>query len=225
VIGSVGAAIALGATNVAPENTVPPTITGTAQVGEELRASTGTWTNNPTSFDYQWQRCAGTSGCSSIDGATGRTYGVRSADVDRSLRVVVTARNADGTATSTSDRTAVVRAAPGPSPTPVPTPTVNRRPTVTILNLRFVGARVYVRLRACDDSGKNLAIVQRDSKPGVASYVRRFATLAPPQPCAALTRSWRPAPRFLSSGRYTITIWANDRSGKTSVPARRTTMR
>ena len=76
-------------------------------------------------------------------------------------------------------------------------------------------------MRVCDDSYKNLTIIARDSKPGVASHTRRFATLAPPRPCAALTRSWVPGPRF-RHGRYTVTVWARDKSGKTSRPARRT---
>jgi hypothetical protein len=36
-----------------PVDTVVPTITGTAQVGQTLTATTGTWTHNPTSFTYQ----------------------------------------------------------------------------------------------------------------------------------------------------------------------------
>jgi hypothetical protein len=73
----------------------------------------------------------------------------------------------------------------------------------------------------CDDSGKNLAILERDTKPGVRAFTRRFATVRPPRPCAALTRSWLPASRF-RTGRYTVTVWARDRSGKTSLPARTT---
>jgi hypothetical protein len=76
----------------------------------------------------------------------------------------------------------------------------------------------------CDDSGKNLTVVERDSKPGVRSFTRRFATVRPPRPCAALTRSWVPAQRF-RHGRYTVTVWAREISGKTSLPARRTFVR
>src|SRR2546430_3920232 len=53
------------------------------------------------------------------------------------------------------------------------------------------------------------------------SYTRRFATLVPPAPCAVYTRHWTPAPRFRGPGRFTITLRARDKSGLTSLPARR----
>src|SRR5439155_783565 len=40
----------------APVNISPPTITGTAQQGQTLTEAHGTWTNEPTSFTYQWQQ-------------------------------------------------------------------------------------------------------------------------------------------------------------------------
>ena len=229
----VSAGIAAGALTAAPDNTGQPTVSGQAQVGEELTANNGTWTGNPTTYTYQWQRCNGDgSSCAPIDGATGKTYGVRTADATRTLRVVVTARNADGASSATSDRTAAVRTSgtttttttTTQTTTTTPTPTTNKRPTISILSVRFSGARVFVRVRACDDSGKNLSLPERDSKPGVASYNRRFATIIPPRTCASLSRSWLPAPRF-RHGRYTITMWAMDKSGLMSGPARRTFFR
>jgi hypothetical protein len=53
------------AIDMIPTNSSVPTISGTAQVGQTLTATTGTWTHNPTSFTYQWNR-AGTP----IGGAT-----------------------------------------------------------------------------------------------------------------------------------------------------------
>jgi hypothetical protein len=91
-----------------------------------------------------------------------------------------------------------------------------------ILSTRFLGARIYARYRICDDSNKNLTIIQTDSRPGRLSYTRRFSTLAAPRPCGVYTRSWVPAQRFRDAGRYTVTLRAHDKSGFTSLPSRRT---
>ena len=202
-----------GTTGNPPTNTAPPTISGVPKVGEVLTAAEGTWTANPTSFTFQWQRCdVDVVLCANILDATGKTYGVRLADLGSRLRVLVTARNARGSAVAPSALTAIV----------TPTVTVtNSRPTLTILSIRFVGARVYARFRICDDGMQNLTIIETDSRPGVASATRRFATLAPPRPCGAYTRNWLPAQRF-RTGAYTITLRARDTSGLTSLPARRT---
>ena len=201
--------------NAAPlTNTARPTITGEARVGQELTANEGTWTGNPTSFAFQWQRCdVDALTCASVVGATGRTYGVRIADLGFRLRVEVTARTDNRSGTATSNATAIV----------VPTtPITNRRPTLRIISVRFTGARVYARFRVCDDTARNLAILVTETRPGVRAANRRFATRVPPRPCGAYTRSWLPAPRFRGPGRYTITLRARDISGLTSAPARRT---
>jgi hypothetical protein len=94
-----------------PVNTAPPTITGTAQQGQTLTEHNGSWTNEPTSFTYQWQRCD-TSGanCSPITDATAQTYALGSADVGSTLRVTVIASNAGGSSTPVSSaQTAVVQ--------------------------------------------------------------------------------------------------------------------
>src|SRR2546421_799519 len=93
--------------NTAPRNLVRPAISGTPKVGEELTTSNGAWTGGVRSFAFAWQRCdAAGVNCASVTGATGRTYGVRAADVGGTLRVVVTARNLAGATSVTSDRTA-----------------------------------------------------------------------------------------------------------------------
>ena len=94
-----------------------------------------------------------------------------------------------------------------------------------LISVRFVGARVYARFRICDDSSKNLSIIETDSKPGKLSLTRRFATLVAPQPCGVYTRNWLLAPRFRGHGRYTVTLQARDTSGLTSAPVRRTFVR
>jgi hypothetical protein len=93
-----------------PQSTAAPTVTGTPAHGQTLTATTGTWTNSPTGFSYEWQRCsAAGSSCTPIAGATGSSYTPTAADVGDTLEVTVTATNTDGSsATATSSTTAVV---------------------------------------------------------------------------------------------------------------------
>jgi len=94
-----------------PSNTSPPTISGTPEVGQILTANRGTWSGNPTDYDYQWRRCdENGGGCSNIRGATGRTYILQAADNGHTLRVRVTARNSNGSSSATSVPTAVIGA-------------------------------------------------------------------------------------------------------------------
>ena len=195
-------------------NTARPTVSGTPQVGQELTASQGSWTGNPTSFAFQWQRCdLDAATCLGVTGATGRTYGVRTADLGFRLRVAVTAKNGTPTGTASSSLTSVVQPAHQ---------VTNHRPTLRILGVRFTGARVYARFRICDDSFRNLRIIETDSRPHVRSSTRFFRTRVAPRPCGAYTRNWLPAPRFRGPGRYTLTLRARDVTGLTSAPARRT---
>ena len=97
------------ATNAAPVNQNAPTISGKTEVGATLTANNGTWSNTPTDFDYQWRRCDQAGGsCGNIGGATSREYLLKNVDRDNTIRVRVTARNADGANAATSAQTAVV---------------------------------------------------------------------------------------------------------------------
>jgi hypothetical protein len=93
-----------------PSWTSSPTISGTAQQGQTLSASTGTWSGTqPLTYAYQWRRCDSSGGsCSAISAATGSAYALAQADVGSTLRVAVTAGNTAGSATTTSGATAVV---------------------------------------------------------------------------------------------------------------------
>src|SRR5207245_951252 len=87
-----------------PANTSPPTIGGTAQVGQTLTANPGTWTGTaPITYSYLWQRCDGSGANCASTGVATATYPLSSADVTHTLRVAVTATNGvapDGSATS-----------------------------------------------------------------------------------------------------------------------------
>ena len=95
----------------APKNVTPPTISGTAVVGETLTASTGIWSGSNPVFTYQWQKCDanGTAAsCANIAGATANVYVPVNDDVGSTLRVRVTATNSLGSATKESNPTPVV---------------------------------------------------------------------------------------------------------------------
>jgi hypothetical protein len=105
----------------APTNSAAPTVSGTAQEGQTVTASKGSWTGSPTSFAYAWSRCD-TSGasCAAISGATSVSYTAATADVGHTLRITVTATNGSGSAPATSAPTAVVSGAKAPTPTTAP---------------------------------------------------------------------------------------------------------
>ncbi len=108
-----------------PANTTPPSISGTAMDGQQLATGNGSWTNSPTSFTYQWQRCASDGGgCGAIAGADSQHYTVSSTDIGHRLRVQVTAHNSGGSGTATSAATAVVRAS-GTAPANTKAPSIS----------------------------------------------------------------------------------------------------
>ena len=96
-----------------PASSGAPTIGGTPVDGGELTVDEGDWTGTgPLDFDYQWQTCDELGGaCADIPGATGTTYQPTPADIDGTVRVVVTASNDAGSQPATSDATQVVQPA------------------------------------------------------------------------------------------------------------------
>jgi len=80
-----------------PVNSVAPAITGTAQEGQTLTCSTGTWSGTPT-YSYQWKRNG-----SNIGSATNSTYTLVTADVGQSIKCTVTATNALGSSNADSN--------------------------------------------------------------------------------------------------------------------------
>jgi uncharacterized repeat protein (TIGR02543 family) len=91
---------------------------------------------------YQWKRCTyplDDTTCTSISGATSATYTLVSGDVDKYIRVAVTATNSIGTVTKLSEASAIIVAAPvapvAPTPntpsTPAPEPAPEPAPVTS----------------------------------------------------------------------------------------------
>jgi hypothetical protein len=99
--------------NAPPKLFTEPTIVGEPAIGQELNANPGVWKNIPDRFAYQWQQCNSVgAACVAISGATGSVFGVRSADVGKTLRVNVTAVNPFGRTSKVTNATAVVQSSP-----------------------------------------------------------------------------------------------------------------
>ena len=157
-----GVASAVG--SAAPSNTSLPSIGGSAKDGSVLTASHGSWSGNPTSYDYAWQRCdtAG-GGCTAIGGATSKQYTATTADVGRRLRVVVTATNSSGSGMATSRPTGIVQAT-GQAPKNTSAPTISGTPkegsVLTVNRGRWNGTQPITfsyQWQRCDATGGNCA--------------------------------------------------------------------
>ena len=91
----------------APVNSVAPVISGTAERGETLSSTTGTWTNGTITYSYQWKR-----GGVDIGSATSNTYTLVSADDNTNITCNVTATNDAGATSEISNSLGPVLAAP-----------------------------------------------------------------------------------------------------------------
>ncbi|MCW2241407.1 FG-GAP-like repeat-containing protein [Azospirillum canadense] len=106
------------AANLAPVNTVVPTVTGTAAVGGTLSAGTGVWSDgdgDALTYATQWYRADDANGSNetAITGATDGSYTLTAADSGKRIRAVVTASDGNGASPSaTSVWTVVTNSAP-----------------------------------------------------------------------------------------------------------------
>jgi hypothetical protein len=142
----------------APVNSAPPTITGTLAAGQVLTEGGDTWTNSPTSFAYQWWRCTnGTCNTKITNGGTAQTYTVKPIDVSHTLQVQVTATNAGGSTTATSNQTGVI----GPPPVNNGAPTISGTTQVGQTLTEGAGSwtnsptSIVIQWRRCDSSRAN----------------------------------------------------------------------
>jgi IPT/TIG domain-containing protein len=146
-----------------PAEVSPPTITGSAAEGQILTAASGDWDHEPTSFTYQWLRCDSEGhGCEAISGGTGSTFFLDAAEVGHRIEVEVTAHNAGGQATASSEPTpVVVPQAPIMSALPTITGSAVEGQTLTTTNGTWTHSPTsftYQWLR-CDSNGANCGAI------------------------------------------------------------------
>lgn len=146
----------LGGVPAAPVNTVAPSITGTAQVGETLTAADGTWTGRPAPALTRVWEADGVA----IAGATGTTYVPVEGDVGKTITATVTATNIAGNASETSAATAAVAPADvAPVNTAVPTITGTAQvgATLTVSNGTWTGSPTPTYTRTWSADGAVIA--------------------------------------------------------------------
>ncbi len=163
---------AITADPIAPENEVAPSIKGDASVGDVLAAQVGKWLSSEAiEYSYQWQRCdeEGES-CTNIEGATEATYTPSEEDESSTLRVLVTASNALGSAEASSDVTEAV-AAQGP-PANSETPTIlgaaMEGSRLVVDNGKWTGSRplhFLYQWQRCDEEGESCADIEGATNP------------------------------------------------------------
>ncbi len=93
-------------------NTWAPNITGTLRSGQTLTANAGSWLGlEAIGYAYQWESCNSNGGdCTNIEGATASSYVLGSRNIDDTLRVRVSANEADGTVSQSSAATQPIAA-------------------------------------------------------------------------------------------------------------------
>jgi hypothetical protein len=159
-----------------------PSLSGLAQEGQTLSASTGSWSGSPTAYSYAWQRCDASGGsCTPIAGAASSTYPVQSGDVGSTLRAAVTASNTAGATTAVSTETSLVVAASSPSPPSSQTATVSgslnqKNPTRTFSVIVGTGT-THATLSFSKCSTMTLSLSDGDNASGT-SAVTLDSTLA-----------------------------------------------
>jgi hypothetical protein len=103
-----------------PVDVLGPSILGLTVTGQTVTAAEGVWTGTEPAFAYQWELCnASGVACAEIPGASGSSFTIPDGDAGHTLRVTVTASNAAGTASATSEHSLEILGV-GPTNTEAP---------------------------------------------------------------------------------------------------------
>ena len=111
------AVVALAGPSGPPVNSVRPAISGTAQVGQTLQVSTGSWSPTPSGYEYAWHRCnaSGTSCSLSPSSSSSSSYLVGSGDYGWSIVAQVAPNGLWGSSANSAPSALVAGPAPSGS--------------------------------------------------------------------------------------------------------------
>ena len=196
-----------------PVSTSRPVISGTPRVGQTLITSNGTWESaSPIEYAFRWRRCnAQGTACQDIAGATQQRYELVAADQGSTIRVVVTATNAEGAASASSPFVGPVAGIPVGETVPV---TLVSLPNRLILSASEFTPSVLrsrepftARFRVTDTEGHFV------SGADVFLSAIPFGRVAPPGTRKSDENGWatftlRPTAKFPLIKGYLITIFA-----------------
>jgi len=166
---SVPTAVITTATKPPPQNTSPPTITGTPQEGQTLSGNRGNWSGNPSDYNDFWMRCDRNGGsCSNISGANDRrAYLLKPVDVGNTIRFKVEAKNAGGNTFASSVPTAVITAAAKPPPPPPPAPATGCPSGNGTVNVANIGSPARLLI---DQQQSSPSVVNRGTQQLIVRY-------------------------------------------------------
>jgi hypothetical protein len=101
-------------------NSALPVVSGSFAVGQTVSCSTGTWTNAPTSYAYQWYANG-----APLTGETAATHTIGLGETGEQLTCQVTATTAGGTASATSTASTPVTSAAAAAPLNTALPSIS----------------------------------------------------------------------------------------------------
>ncbi len=201
-------------------NTTAPSIEGVTEDGATLTADPGVWSGaTPVAYAYQWQSCNSEGGaCEDIEGATAQHYTISSADLETTLRVIVTATNPGGSLPATSAASAEVEAG---APVELEAPSVSGTPAVGETLQANAGVwggtetEVSYQWERCNSSGgecsdiagateSGYTLIEGDVgktlriRVGASNALGSLTAVSPPSPeieatAATLTNTWAPS--------------------------------
>jgi hypothetical protein len=132
-------------------NTALPSISGTAQAGQTLTVSNGSWSPTASSFQYAWERCKNGSCAVSPTSASRASYAVQSGDVGYTIVAEVAPAGVWSDSADTQ-----------------PTDTVTNPPTPTSGSADFDGrAKLMTSLFSYEKTAGDVTTLQQSQSPSI----------------------------------------------------------